>query len=229
MAAQAQAAIQIGKFQLKGKPALYTVRLILIALLIWLLYRFPPTTNWPMWLSAAGWVGFSVYWGIAGKNSAAVQTSESAESRRVHVLLTNIGQLLLFVPVPGLRQVIVPESPVWIAVGLAMQWGAIALAVWARRRLGSNWSGRIEIKKDHELVRTGPYRLLRHPIYTAVLGLCLGTALVNRQVHAVVGVAMVVGAYWRKIRLEEAKLREAFGPEYDRYRRQTWGMIPGWF
>lgn len=74
-------------------------------------------------------------------------------------------------------------------------------------------------------MRSGPYRMLRHPIYTAMVGMYVGTALVAGQVHALVGVAMVVIAYWRKIRMEEGKLRDAFGVEYDEYRRATWGLV----
>jgi protein-S-isoprenylcysteine O-methyltransferase Ste14 len=221
-------AIQIGKFQVRG-AGLWVVRLILIGVIVWIAYLVPPLKNWPMWVTALAWVGFSIYWSVAAKNSAESKTSESAESRRVHLLLLNVGQLLLFVPVPGLRQSFRPDGDAWIAAGLALLGVSIALAVWARRHLGRNWSGRIDIKADHELVRTGPYRKLRHPIYTAVIGMCVGAALVDGQVHALVGVAMVVGAYWRKVRMEETNLRQAFGDRYREYRRATWGAVPGWF
>lgn len=141
----------------------------------------------------------------------------------------NGGLLLLFIPVPGLRQSFLPASAAWVPIGLAAQASFFALAVWARRHLGRNWSGRIEIKMDHELVRSGPYRLQRHSIYTAVVGMYTGTALVSGQLHALVGVAMVVFAYGRKIRMEEAKLREAFGAAYENYRRATWALVPGLF
>lgn len=141
----------------------------------------------------------------------------------------NGGLLLLFIPVPGLRHSFLPASPAWVVIGLATQASFFVLAVWARRHLGRNWSARIEIKTNHELVRSGPYRLLRHPIYTAVVGMCAGTALISGQWHALLGVAMTLIAYWRKIRMEEARLREAFGAEYDHYRRDTWGLIPGLF
>jgi protein-S-isoprenylcysteine O-methyltransferase Ste14 len=228
MAAQAQPVVQIGKFKL-GKKSVYLVRLLLIGLLAWIVYIAPPVRYWPMWLAAAAWIAFSIYWSAAAKNSAEAKTSESAESRRVHVLLTNVGQLLLFIPIPGLRSNFLPVSPLWTPTGLAILAASIALAVWARRHLGRNWSGRIEIKTDHELVRTGPYRILRHPIYSAVLGMCVGTALVDQHVHALVGVALVMIAYWRKIRMEEAKLREGFGAQYDDYRRATWRLVPGLF
>lgn len=226
MAAQAQ--IQIGSHKL-GRPFVYLARLILIALLAWIAYIAPPWRYAPMWIAAAAWIGFSIYWSLAAKNSAEAKFSESAQSRRVHVVLCNIGQILLFLPIPGLNQSFLPAANLWPVAGLIVLAASIALAVWARRHLGGNWSARVELKTDHELIRTGPYRLLRHPIYTAIFGMCIGTAIVSGRVHALVGTAIVVISYRRKIRIEEGKLRESFGPRYDDYRRATWGMIPGLF
>jgi hypothetical protein len=83
-----------------GKKSIYLLRLLLIGLLAWIVYIAPPVRYWPMWVAAAGWIGFSIYSSAAARNSAEAKSSESAESRRVHVLLTNVGQLLLFVPIP---------------------------------------------------------------------------------------------------------------------------------
>jgi protein-S-isoprenylcysteine O-methyltransferase Ste14 len=101
------------------------------------------------------------------------------------------------------------------------------LAVWARRHLGSNWSGEITIRVDHRLVHSGPYKWVRHPIYTAILGMSVGTAIVSGQLHAVLALAVVAFAYWRKIRLQEANLGRAFKLAYDAYRRGTWALFPG--
>ena len=79
---------------------------------------------------------------------------------------------------------------------------------------------------DHELVRTGPYRLLRHPIYTAMLGMFLGTAIASSQFHALLGLAILVVAYLRKTRLEDQMLAQAFGADYNAYRRHTWALVP---
>ena len=98
---------------------------------------------------------------------------------------------------------------------------------WARRHLGQNWSGEITIKVDHQLIHSGPYGLLRHPIYTGLLAMYAGTALVTGEWLAIIGLAMSVFAYWRKIRLEEANLKAAFGADYDVYRRETWALVPG--
>ena len=228
VAAPHQPAIRIGNLQLTG-AWIWIVRLILLGGIVCIAYLVPPLANWPMWLAALGWIGFAVYWGAAARNAADSKASESAGSRRIHVLLLNVGQLLLFVPVPGLRQPFLTPSGPWIATGLAMEAASIAVAVWARRHLGRNWSGRIEIKVDHELVRTGPYRKLRHPIYTAVIAMCVGIALIDNQAHALVGLAMVLAAYRRKVRMEEVNLLNAFGARYADYRRTTWGALPGWF
>jgi protein-S-isoprenylcysteine O-methyltransferase Ste14 len=116
-----------------------------------------------------------------------------------------------------------------MTAGLIVQAAGTYLAVWARRHLGRNWSGAIAIKVEHQLIRSGPYRLLRHPIYTGLLAMYIGPAIVTGEWLAVVGVAFAVLAYWRKIRLEEAALDTAFGADYDAYRRATWALVPGLF
>jgi protein-S-isoprenylcysteine O-methyltransferase Ste14 len=84
----------------------------------------------------------------------------------------------------------------------------------------------VRIGQGHQLVRTGPYRMLRHPIYTAMLGMFVGTAIASSQYHALLGVVILVLAYLRKTRLEENILRETFGAEWDAYQRQTWALVP---
>jgi len=76
------------------------------------------------------------------------------------------------------------------------------------------------------LIRSGPYKRLRHPIYTGLLAMYVGAAVVTGTWLAVVGVAMAGFAYWRKIRLEEANLNVAFGAEYEAYRRETCALVP---
>jgi protein-S-isoprenylcysteine O-methyltransferase Ste14 len=73
----------------------------------------------------------------------------------------------------------------------------------------------------------GPYRFVRHPIYTALLAMYAGAATVSGQLHALIGLALAVFAYLRKIRLEEANLMNAFGADYRDYRRETGALFPG--
>ena len=144
-----------------------------------------------------------------------------------HQFMLGVALLLLILPVPGLNGWFLPERLHFLVVaGAIVQAGFLLLAVWARGHLGRNWSAEVRIAVDHELVRTGPYRLLRHPIYTAMLGMFLGTAIASSQVHALVGLALLVVAYLRKTRLEDQILAQAFGADYNAYCRHTWALVP---
>lgn len=178
--------------------------------------------------SVLGWCGFSLYWDAAAKKAGPSKESESRGSRGVHVVLANVALLMEVIPVRGLGR-FVPVSVLFMGVGLAVQAAGLSIAVWARRHLGRNWSGAIAIKVEHRLIRSGPYRVLRHPIYTGILTMYAGTTLVTGEWLAVIGLAMAIFAYWRKLRLEDAVLAGAFGAEYDAYRRDTWALVPGLF
>ena len=183
---------------------------------------------WPLLLAcAAGWVIFSLYWEAAARNAATAKSSESRASRGLHVLLANVA-LLLEMPVRGLGR-FMPPSALVMAAGVAVEAMGLLVAIWARRHLGRNWSGEIAIKVEHQLIRSGPYRRLRHPIYTGLLAMYAGPALVTGEWLALIGVALAGLAYWRKIRLEEANLETAFGGDYEVYRRETWVLVPGVF
>jgi protein-S-isoprenylcysteine O-methyltransferase Ste14 len=182
-----------------------------------------------MWTSIAMWCVIEIYWDAARKSAAPASSSESRASRWRHLLLTSAAQILIFIPIHGLRQRCLPASAIVTAAGLTLNVMGLALAIWARRCLGRYWSGEITIKVEHKLIRSGPYRVLRHPIYTALLSLYAGTAIVSGELHALIGLALVILAYLRKIRLEEANLMKAFGAEYRDYRADSWAMLPGLF
>jgi protein-S-isoprenylcysteine O-methyltransferase Ste14 len=169
---------------------------------------------------------FDIYWKSAAKITSLAKSSESQASRRTHLLLANVGILILFIPIPGLNHRFVTDAFVVRSLGLVIQAAFTLLAVWARRHLGLYWSGEITIKIDHRLVQSGPYRWLRHPIYTSILGMTVGAAIVSGQWHAIFGLVLLFYAYWRKITLEETNLRKAFGLAYDEYCRHTWALIP---
>ena len=179
-------------------------------------------------LAAFPWVVFSLYWEAAAKNAAVAKSSESKVSRVLHVFLANVALLLEIAPIRGLGRFL-PASYLIMAAGLAVETAGLFLAIWARRALGRNWSGEIPIKVEHELIRIGPYRRLRHPIYTGLLAMYAGAALVTGEWLAIIGLALALVAYWRKIGLEEANLNAAFGAEYDAYRRESWALLPGLF
>jgi protein-S-isoprenylcysteine O-methyltransferase Ste14 len=183
--------------------------------------------QWPWVCAALGWVVFSLYWEYAARNASHNKQRESEASRGVHVAMTNIALLLIMVPLRGVR--FAPLSTPVMIVGLLVEAGGLALAILARRHLGRNWSGEISIKVDHQLIRSGPYRKLRHPIYTGLLAMYAGAAIVTGTWVAVGGFVVAIFAYARKIRLEETNLEVAFGAEYDSYRKESWALLPGLF
>jgi protein-S-isoprenylcysteine O-methyltransferase Ste14 len=212
------------------------VWLLVLGLFIYRLYQNPAAVErirlsvlhaWPLWICAAIWASFSILWEVASRNTSSDKTSESSSARTLHVLMVNVALLLVFLPVRGLTQRFVPVSAAISIVGLTLQFAGLLFAVWARRHLGRNWSGRISIKVDHELIRTGPYRLIRHPIYTGFLGMFAASVLVSGEVHAVAGLALAIFAYWRKLRIEEANLAAVFGAEWTEYRASSWALAPG--
>jgi protein-S-isoprenylcysteine O-methyltransferase Ste14 len=204
--------------------------LILLAIISGMFYLMITRTGPGEWASGGLWLAFIIYWSAAAMNAAATSTSESITSRQIHQLLMYGALLIAVLPVPGLRRRWLPLSP-WILVpiGLTIQVSAGLLAIWARKHLGRNWSGAITKKVDHQLIRTGPYKKLRHPIYSGMLGMFLGAAVVSGELHALLGLLIMSLAYWRKIRLEEQNLHEAFGADYDDYQKKSWALIPGLF
>jgi len=135
---------------------------------------------------------------------------------------------MVLLPIRGLGRFL-PVSPLIMIPGLVVEALGLFLALWARAHLGRNWSARVQLKVDHELIRSGPYRYLRHPIYTGLLAMYVGPTLVTGEWLAVIGVAIALFAYWRKIGIEEDTLNAAFGAEYEAYRRTTWALVPGVF
>jgi len=215
--------LQLGPRAITGPWAIIALLVIIAGIAALLMYARPSPG---MLCSGTLWLLFIVYWSAAAKNASPAKRSESLESRRLNQRLLNASLLLLFLPIPFLTGRYLPSGPWFVPAGLVVQVAFAFLAVWSRQHLGRNWSGAVTLAVDHQLVRSGPYRLLRHPIYTAMLGMSLGTAIVSGAFHALIGFALMAIAYGRKIRLEEQFLSENFGPEYGDYRRESWALIP---
>ena len=99
-------------------------------------------------------------------------------------------------------------------------------SVWARLTLGRNWSGTVTIKQDHELIQRGPYRIVRHPIYTGMLLAMLGTAFIYGIARCFLGVPIVGLGFWLKVQIEEQFMVRQFGEQYVRYRQEVRALIP---
>lgn len=101
-----------------------------------------------------------------------------------------------------------------------------AFTVWARVTLGRNWSAEVTFKQDHELIESGPYALVRHPIYTGLIAMGLGTAIDYGRVVGFVGFAALCGALWWKARQEERVMSKHFPGDYAEYRTRVHAIIP---
>ena len=119
-----------------------------------------------------------------------------------------------------------PDLEIYRWIGLLMTIAGVAFAIWARVTLGRNWSGTVTIKQDHELIRTGPYALVRHPIYTGITLAVIGTAIFNGQIRSLILILATFSVLIYKIRMEEQFMTEQFGSEYTNYRQKTKTLVP---
>ena len=221
-----------------GRKAVNRLAAIMLTLvlgaLMWLrrehLEAMLTAVRYPLLASFGLWIAFILYWSRASIGDSTIARSESRGSRFIHEILVNIAFLLLFLQIfphiPGLTHRLLPASTILTTEGLMLQIAMFILAIWARSHLGRHWRGVIAILGNHQLIRSGPYRLVRHPIYTAMLGMFVGTAIVSGGLYALLGVVLAAVAYWRKVRIEEHYLHQAFGEEYAEYSRMTPALIP---
>jgi Phospholipid methyltransferase len=143
-------------------------------------------------------------------------------------LLFVIGFALLLDPSIGfLNFPISPPDALFGTVGLALDLCGIGFAVWARVRLGSNWSGLVVTAKEgHELVQTGPYAVVRHPIYAGILLAMTGTALTQGRLASYIGLVAGVVAVLIRVGIEEKLMSRQFPSAYEGYRQRTRKLIP---
>jgi len=179
-------------------------------------------------LIPALWFAWAIYWALAARRVKPVAWRESNLSRASHRVPLIVAFYLLVVPtMPGwLGAQWIERSWSLFGVGTGLVVTGLLFSVWARVELGGNWSGTVTVKQGHEIVRCGPYRWIRHPIYTGLLLAFCGSALALGQWRGLIGLALVLVAYWRKIGLEERRLEQHFGAAYADYRRSSWALIP---
>jgi protein-S-isoprenylcysteine O-methyltransferase Ste14 len=183
---------------------------------------------WPEDLIAAIWVFWFVFWRFAARGAKSVEQQESLGSRLSYLIpMLIVVALVMWQDWPGWLGVQLYDGgwvEYWVSVAVLV-FGLI-LAVWARKLLGDNWSGRVSVKSGHELVRAGPYRWIRHPIYTGGLLGLLGTAMASGTVSGYLGVLLAVCALVYKLRIEERWMLAHFGDGYREYRRSSWALVP---
>jgi protein-S-isoprenylcysteine O-methyltransferase Ste14 len=179
-------------------------------------------------LHAAMWFGWLVYWRVAAQDTKPTAKVDGAAIRWAYLFPLIAAALCFWLPRPfaGLRATLFPDASICALLGTALLLLGMSICCWARFVLGRNWSNVVTIKVGHELVRSGPYRWMRHPIYTGLLLAVAGTALMQDLRIDLLPVPLVFVAFWIKLHREEAWMAAQFGDAYTDYARRTARLVP---
>lgn len=177
---------------------------------------------------AACWGAFVLTW-LAG---AIYNQSRAPATEQTRTWFPRTGWVIV-----GVAWVVVPRAawnslalhpPAWIRIlGLAILLAATAFTLWARLTLGTMWSGAPTVKQLHQLRTSGPYGVTRHPIYTGMLGMMLGSLLLAGGGRWIVPFPVFLVLLEIKIRVEERLMLAEFPDDYPRYRQRVPQLVPG--
>lgn len=181
-------------------------------------------------LVQSGWAMWVLYWIVSARNVKTTRQTESLASRSAHFIpMLAAAALILTPPFAGAEFLFRRPLPASSGIrwcGCLLVFAGLGFSAWARLHLGRNWSSRVTVKEGHELIRSGPYALVRHPIYTGLLGALAGTALVENQWRALLALLLMCVSFWRKLRVEERLMRLTFPDQYPQYCAHTAALIP---
>ena len=173
------------------------------------------------------WIAWIAYWVIMAFSTKPTIERGGFVAYRVVILIVFAGCFAVLRLLRGSSQ-----GPLWhasVALGVVSDCIVVAGAVftvWARVTLGRNWSAEVTLKADHELIEAGPYGLARHPIYTGLIMMALGTALnYGRPIGFALFVGLCAGLWW-KARQEERLMSREFPDDYAAYKRRVHAIIP---
>ena len=175
------------------------------------------------------WLIWLAIWLIAAAGAKRTMRRESFGSRLGYGVLMLVGAVLLIKPHilgPTLGQHFHPRSFGWFLAGVTLFAAGLGFSMLARFWLGRNWSGTVTLKQDHDLIRSGPYALVRHPIYSGMLLALIGTAIAIDSWSALIALVAMLAALLFKIRIEERFMADAFGEAYARYRADVPALVP---
>jgi len=178
---------------------------------------------------SACWSIFLAVWIVASISTKPSIYRESRAQRLRYSLLLVVSYLLLVygrrLPHPfDLRLIRCVDVLAWTGSLLCV--GGLAFCIWARISIGRNWSGVVTLKEDHQLVEHGPYRWVRHPIYTGLLMMYLATAITLGHGAGFSGLLLAFASFWIKLNIEEKLMLKQFPDRYPTYQRRVKRIIP---
>lgn len=175
------------------------------------------------------WIIWVVWWIVAATRTNRVKQREPAREWLLRFAVMAAAFELLFQRGPYLgllNRRFVPHSLAVRDIGAGLTCIGLAFSIWARQHIGRYWSGSVSIRADHQLIRTGPYSRIRHPIYTGILVGLAGTLLADGHYAAIVVFLVVLGGFRWKALQEENLLRREFGPAFEEHKRVTGFFFP---
>ena len=170
----------------------------------------------------AGWLAFWIYWLAA---AVGVKSGHAGWTRFAGFRVGIILVVLLLVRAGVFKDHTVISDPWLQGIGLAVFVLGLALAIWARVYLGRNWGMPMSQKADPELVTTGPYRSIRHPIYSGIILAMIGTTIAV-SLYWLVGVVLIGACFTYSATAEERFMASRFPETYPGYKRSTKMLIP---
>jgi len=171
------------------------------------------------------WLVFILYWIISARAIKPAAERQRPGAILAHRLPVSLGIILFFVPSPFGRPLIEHVAAAR-SIGSAVCVLGLMGAIWSRKTLGDNWSNDVEFKKGHKLIEQGPYRFVRHPIYTSILLMCLGSAMVSNRALSYMGGLLVFVGFFIKLKQEERLMLQHFPEEYPAYKGRTKILVP---
>jgi protein-S-isoprenylcysteine O-methyltransferase Ste14 len=175
------------------------------------------------------WLALAVVWVLGALRTKRTVQRQSSSSQLLYTAILAVGVFLIFATQSGIpwldRELFPVTVPIALAGLLAVLMG-VAFSIWARLMLGGNWSNGVTLKENHTLLRTGPYRIVRHPIYSGILLAMFGSALQRGGIRCFVGVPICAFSFWLKTRAEERFMVQSFGEQYLQYRHRVKALAP---
>jgi protein-S-isoprenylcysteine O-methyltransferase len=178
---------------------------------------------------SACWGIFFVIWMVAAMYTKRTVYHESGARRLRYIIPIVFGWFLVFrgyrLRPPFNIHIIPPTDAILVAAAIVCLCG-VGFCLWARAVLGRNWSGTVTLKENHELIVRGPYRLVRHPIYTGLLAMLIATWMEQAHIAGMIGLGLVVISLWVKLSHEEEVMRNQFPKQYADYQERVKRIIP---